>query len=195
MKPIAVFGAAFNPPHRGHMDVVAQLLPMFDSVIMIPSAAHASGKIMAPFAERMTMAKIILTECFSGEPRVTVSAIEQELLDEHEAEPPIYSFTLLQALAKRQQDCGGNQRLNLILGPDNAAPDMWHKFYRYREIEQMFGLHAVTERVPIRSSKIRALIRSLSHDDATLHQHLYPMVSVPLSNYIIQRKLYRNTQE
>ena len=39
---IGVLGASFNPPTRGHEDVVNQALLDFDEVLLVPSILHPS---------------------------------------------------------------------------------------------------------------------------------------------------------
>ncbi|MEF1220429.1 nicotinate-nicotinamide nucleotide adenylyltransferase, partial [Photobacterium damselae] len=49
MKPqIAIFGSAFNPPTLGHLSVLERL-SQFDKVLVLPSYAHAWGKVMLDY--------------------------------------------------------------------------------------------------------------------------------------------------
>ena len=44
MQRTGVFGSAFNPPTRGHYDVLTQAAPHFDRRLLVPSVAHAFRK-------------------------------------------------------------------------------------------------------------------------------------------------------
>lgn len=74
---IGIFGGAFNPPHLGHVLVVAWALASgeVDEVWVVPSGGHPFGKPLAPWADRVEMCWRAF-ECF-GE-RVSLLDVEQE---------------------------------------------------------------------------------------------------------------------
>lgn len=169
---LAVYGAAFNPPHLGHQDVVRQLLDAFDTVLVIPAAAHAFGKQMAPFDDRLAMTQLLFQEMA---PRVQVSAIEQELLRENQ---PVYTYDLLSEVRLRT----GVAPI-FVIGPDNADPAVWAKFYRAEDIAREFGCVVAEERLPIRSTQIRKQVEAGAGD-------LVAQVGAPVAAYLAARRLY-----
>ncbi|WP_158527395.1 adenylyltransferase/cytidyltransferase family protein [Pelagibaculum spongiae] len=160
MEHIAIYGAAFDPPHLGHMDVVQQLLQQFDAVWLIPSAKHAFGKQMSDYQLRLKMLEIITTEQISERDRIVISTLEQDLLEIAPNQKAIFSFDLLNEVQKRQPQ----SHISLVVGPDNAKPDVWKKFYRHQDIERDFNLIVAEERLPIRSTDCRKLLRTTNDD-------------------------------
>ena len=150
---IGVFGSAFNPPHRGHLDVVNQAVQAFEAVIVVPSFKHAFGKEMLAFEVRMS-----LTEALFGEKEqsISVSAVEREIANTNIPDRPVYTYDVLQELQERNPAA----EINFIVGPDNAHPDTWKRFYRSEDILAQWGIWVAEETVPVRSTLIREMIRN-----------------------------------
>lgn len=153
---IAVFGSAFNPPHMGHADVIDQALAHFDQVILIPSFAHAFGKTMAPYPQRVAMAQDLVKVCGWGS-RTSVSNIEEAIAASKPDGEAIYTFDVLSALQAANPEC----KLTFIVGPDNAEQATWEKFYKVNEVDKRWGRWVAKERKTIRSTTIR---EDLSHN-------------------------------
>jgi nicotinate-nucleotide adenylyltransferase len=147
---IAVFGSALNPPHRGHEDVIIQILQHTNSVILIPSYKHAFGKQMMPYHFRMKMVEAMISEMHIGE-KVRVSDIEKRLANSLPTNQPIYTYDVLHAM---EQELNNNQ-LTFVVGPDNADPNTWKKFYKADAIIQRWNIWAAEERINVRSTLIR----------------------------------------
>ncbi len=183
MNKVAVFGSAFNPPHRGHMDVIDQLKHKFDKVLLIPSAAHAFGKTPLPIETRTEMLSLILADYFPNDPKVEVSLVEFDILKESSEDKPVYSYDLLQKLNQQNP-----AEYHLIIGPDNAAPEIWCKFYKHKEIEEEFTVTTVEERRKIRSTEIRELLTNIAADKTkrSLHNKLENFVGKNQCKFIIE---------
>lgn len=153
-EKIAVYGAAFNPPHAGHLDAIAQLLAQVDRVLVVPSYRHAFGKTMAPFAQRVAMVKAALTGASFAPDQVQVDLTEQQLAAAKAPAEAVYSWDLLQAVQRRHPDA----RVYLAIGPDNANPALWQKFHRHDDIDARWQKLVVEERVHVRSSAVRESI-------------------------------------
>jgi len=147
----AVFGSAFNPPHMGHADVINQALAVFDRVIVVPSYSHAFGKAMAPFAVRLDLVHALVTVHPEWQQRVIVSDIEQTIADNNADDKPVYTFEVLSELAIHQP----KDKLVFVVGPDNAVPETWAKFFKAKEIDERWGRWEAKERKQIRSTAIR----------------------------------------
>lgn len=152
----AVFGSAFNPPHMGHADVINQVLAVFDSVIVVPSFSHAFGKAMAAYSLRLDMVKTLVGLHPDWQQRVIVSDIEQTIAVKKADNEPIYTFDVLSEL-EAQQSSG---QLIFVVGPDNAAPNTWAKFYKAKEIDKRWGRWEAEERKQIRSTAIRNKLKA-----------------------------------
>ena len=60
--------------------------------------------------------------------------------------------------------------IEFVVGPDNADPSQWTKFYRSEDILDRWGINPVKERCNIRSSLIRKMIsnKQPKHDISLL---------------------------
>lgn len=150
---IGVLGSAFNPPHNGHADVVAQALAEFDRVLLVPSYRHAFGKNMLPYHWRLQMVAA-LVEAIADD-RVALFDIEKSLAEmQDDPMRPVYTYDVLAETERRFP----NAQIAFIVGPDNAATSTWQKFYRGDEIVARWSLWPAEERIPVRSSDIRAQV-------------------------------------
>lgn len=112
-----LFGGAFDPPHVGHLCVAALALALgeLDRLLVVPTFDHPFGKKMAPWADRLAMARL----AFAPLGRAEVSGIEEML--------PRPSLTLRTVAALREAHPG--VRWRLVVGSD-ALRDRasWHGF-------------------------------------------------------------------
>ncbi len=63
-ESIAIFGGSFDPPHKGHIEIISQLIQIFSKVIVVPafvSPFKRSGSF-ASAKERLEMLKLALKE-------------------------------------------------------------------------------------------------------------------------------------
>jgi nicotinate-nucleotide adenylyltransferase len=119
---VGLFGGSFNPPHIGHVLAVTYLLSagLVDRVVVVPVFAHALGKRLAPFDDRLEMARL----AFAWLPRVEVSGIEQRL------GTPSRTLTTVCALAEEHPDW----ELRLVVGTDILGE--LHQWHAWPEIER-----------------------------------------------------------
>ncbi len=185
---IGVLGSAFDPPTRGHLDVMQQVAGQVDRLLLVPSAAHAFAKQMTPFLQRVAMLERLLADIELSVP-VTICTLEQQLLactPEH----PVYTYDLLDALAQQYRERDEAVELVFVRGPDNAAPETWSRFYRAAEIEQRWQLFTASERLAVRSSSVRALCKT-TVSTGRLRAQLAEMLTPGVIDYLIQERLYR----
>lgn len=105
---IAIYGGAFDPPHLGHLSTVNAVLrrKKADMVVLVPTAYHAFGKVMAPHEERARWCEAMVR----GNPLVKVSRIEAGL------PAPSLTINTMRALGVRYPE----HELVLVMGEDNA---------------------------------------------------------------------------
>ncbi|NMC69752.1 MAG: nicotinate-nicotinamide nucleotide adenylyltransferase [Myxococcales bacterium] len=111
------FGGAFDPPHLGHLCVAALALALgeLDRLLVVPTFDHPFGKRMAPWPERLAMARL----AFAPLARAEVSAIEETL--------PRPSLTLRTVAALCEAHPG--VRWRLVVGSDTLRDrGAWHRF-------------------------------------------------------------------
>ncbi len=156
---MAVFGSAFNPPHMGHADVINQVLEVFDRVIVVPSFSHAFGKAMAAYSLRLDLVRTLVRLHPDWQQRVIVSDIEETIAEKKADNEPIYTFDVLKELEAQQPF----DQLVFVVGPDNAVPEIWTKFYKAREIDERWGRWEAKERKKVRSTVIRRQLKTGGH--------------------------------
>jgi nicotinate-nucleotide adenylyltransferase len=103
---VALFGGSFNPPHVAHQLAVTYLLATqpVDQVWVAPTASHAFGKPLAPFADRVAMLELALRDYA----RVKVCTVEADL------PPPSRTLDTVRELKRRHPGL----RLSLVVGAD-----------------------------------------------------------------------------
>src|SRR5689334_9142479 len=106
---VALFGGSFDPPHVGHVFAAAYALSTIDieEVLVVPVFAHAFEKDLAPFDDRLEMARI----AFAPIARTSVSAVERSL------GAPSITIRTLEHLRATHPDW----KLYLVVGSDVLA--------------------------------------------------------------------------
>lgn len=191
MKRIGVFGASFNPPTLGHLDVINQSLHHFDEILLVPSLFHPFRKSLAPIEHRLAMLELFLKnwQCNDKGCKVSIFNIEAKMVAADPTLPFIYTYDVLVALEKYYEMSDETVRLRFIIGPDNAAPEVWQKFYRYKDIQNKWPLFIVQEKVSIHSTMVKEIIiKSTNHIE--LREKLIPLVGKDIATYILQHQLY-----
>lgn len=165
------FGSAFNPPHLGHAVSISGLINDNNVIYVGACKGHAFGKEMIDLSHRKQMAKLWINDLFSGK-NVFYSEIEEEF-----DKDIVYSFDVL----NKFKDQG--KQVTLIIGPDNEAN--WPRFFKYKEIDEMFGKVVTKEELGIRSTMCR---NEASKDN---HLKLKSMVTPSVYQYIMDNYLYK----
>jgi len=181
-----VFGSAFNPPTRGHLDALRQMAARFDSILLVPCAAHPFGKICLQTETRIRLLEAFCEDAVDLPCALIISRIESQLLAEH-PKRPVYTWTLLDALSRMHPETA----FAFIRGQDNALPDVWNKFYRYTDIEKRWAVLTATERLPVHSSEVRNLLHKKPVDTCRLNTLVTPSVQTML----LTDALYQESSE
>ena len=129
-RDIALFGGSFDPPHLGHVAIIAHVLATeaIDEVWVLPCFTHAFGKRMAPFELRLRMLEAAVAP-FGG--RARVEDIEASLGGVS------YTIDTVRALSLRHPDArfsfvgGGDLRAEL---PKWKEPDALRALLRWIEL-------------------------------------------------------------
>jgi len=117
VKRWGLFGGSFDPPHVGHLMAGALALSRgdIDRLVVVPCFDHPFGKAMAPYEERLAMARM----AFEPLARAEVSDIESRL------ERPSRTLFTLRALAAAHPGA----RWSLVVGADVPLERaQWHRF-------------------------------------------------------------------
>jgi len=124
MTRIGLFGGSFNPPHIAHALVahyVRETQPV-DEVWIVPVYAHAFGKQLAPYEDRIAMCELATRGLG---PDVKVSRAEEAL-----AKQP--GFTVSRTLDLLQLLAAPDRELRLVIGADILGET--HKWYRWNDV-------------------------------------------------------------
>jgi nicotinate-nucleotide adenylyltransferase len=187
MKPVALFGGSFNPPHVAHQLVALYILETqpVDELWFVPTYAHPFGKPLAAYEHRLAMCELAAAPLGA---RVRVSRAEEEL-----ANAPGFvssrTFDLVAHIAAQ----GVAPRL--AIGTDILHET--HKWYRWDELVAKAPLIIVgrtghagsvvtgVTMPEISSTRIRELL--VAND-----QHELPgLLPRSVLGYIAQHRLYR----
>ncbi|GAB4208704.1 MAG: nicotinate-nucleotide adenylyltransferase [Sandaracinaceae bacterium] len=126
---VGVLGGSFDPPHCGHVLLATYALSVapIDGVLIVPAFAHPFGKQMAPFEQRLAMARAAFGVLAAS--RVAVCDVEAELA------PPSYTWRTLERLAEHLPSAG----FRLLVGSDIVRDTAkWSRFDRVRELAPLF---------------------------------------------------------
>lgn len=186
---VGLFGGSFNPPHVGHVLSIAYALStgLVERVVAVPVYAHALGKSLAPFAERLDMARL----AFEWLPRVEVSDIEQSLAT------PSRTLETVRALLAQHPDW----QLRLLVGSDILGE--LHQWHAFREIERLAPPlvlprpgaleteHAARILPEVSSTEVRTLLSDwASGEEPGAATELERLVPRSVLGFIRQRGLY-----
>lgn len=124
---VALFGGAFNPPHRAHERIVRAALAQLpiDRVVVLPAGRHPwkeHDPDLAPAAERLELARL----AFGFDPRIVV--------DDHEQRSATPCYTI-DTLRHFRRVLGPGTTLYWIVGSDNLVG-----FPRWREARAILAL-------------------------------------------------------
>lgn len=191
MRKIGVFGSSFNPPTLGHQDVILQAATHFDEILLIPSVAHAFQKQMIELPHRMNMLRLLIESEHYPVP-VRIFNIEVSIQQRNGQDKPVYTFDMMSELVNFYKTLRQEVELHFILGPDNAKPEVWQTFYRFKDIEQQWPLYIAREQLPVHSTAVRHLVQSET-DPNKLATQLTPLVGEQVAGYIIRHQLYKPT--
>lgn len=146
MKKVGIFGLTANPVHKGHKKVVEKALLQLNEVWVTPVFHHPWNKNPVDYFHRLKMCEIM----FSGMDNVKIVELDKAYYEATQKTP--YSYDIL-SMAKEIY----NVHPLLLIGEDNFVPSVWQKFYKYKEIEEEFGV-VVVEEDGVHSTEIRSLV-------------------------------------
>ena len=119
-KLTAVYGGAFDPPHQGHIALIAGLLLRddVDEVWLLPVHQHVFDKKMTAFEIRCQWLSACI-ERLGWQERASVCRVERELAG------PSRTFETLNELSRRYP----SRSFCFAMGADNlAVADHWYRF-------------------------------------------------------------------
>lgn len=133
---VTLFGAAFDPPHLGHLAIIVNLLTSgkTDAVWLVPVKEHPFGKQLAPENDRLAMTELLASA--AREELLAASEDGEKIQAEHirvetlELDEPGVSYTS-RTLKMMATDYPEHQ-FSFVIGSDNLA-----QFHQWEEYEQM----------------------------------------------------------
>jgi nicotinate-nucleotide adenylyltransferase len=121
-----IYGGAFDPPHQGHIDCIAEAMASFPNsrILVIPGYQPAGAKghhkePTASFDDRMELSRAaFVSQVAKGVNNVEISSIESTL------ESPNYTYKTIQSLAEQHSQ----SRIAVMIGLDQ-----FKVFYRWEQ--------------------------------------------------------------
>jgi nicotinate-nucleotide adenylyltransferase len=163
MKPhveILLFGGAFDPPHLGHLTVVAEILEagLADQVELIPVGEHPFNKIMTSAHLRLKLTKLAFAKLIKKYPTKVI-------INEFELKSKQISYSYETALDCTKRNPGIN--IGFLIGSDNL---IHFKDWKYgRELLDLVSLF-VYPRPGFSKKKLQNYLEPKMHwlDEVTL---------------------------
>ena len=193
LKKIAIFGGSFNPPGLHHRQLVENLLPYFDEIIVIPCGPRpdkATVNEIAP-ADRAEMTKL----AFAGLPKVRVELfdlLENKFTRTHALQKMFELEGEVWHLVGTDWTAGGRDGESAIHKIWERGPELW-KTLNFAVTDRENYPHCTGDLPPHHqffrlgingsSSEIRKRIRQ--------NQPMEHLVLPAVKDYILRRKLYR----
>lgn len=136
-----LFGVTANPPHSGHLRAIEAAAAIADVVWVSPVFSHPFGKSGLPSYEhrRNMLAAALASLPASVSHKVKISDFDRDFAAETNSSP-VYSYDLLKWLSAKHQG-----KWVLVMGEDNAKPEVWGRYSRHQEIMEEFGRLVVAE--------------------------------------------------
>jgi nicotinate-nucleotide adenylyltransferase len=182
---IALFGGAFDPPHKGHQQIITQVLEhhIVEEVWLVPVKNHPFGKGVSPATDRVAMLQPLLSK------RVRIEKFELE------EKGPSYTLYTLDTLSAQYPE----HRFSWIIGSDNLPN--FHKWFHYQEMLQKYtfyvyprkgfpftplypgmeALHNIPE-IEVSSTEVREKVQD--------HEPVTGLVDPQVEQYIKDHNLY-----
>jgi nicotinate-nucleotide adenylyltransferase len=123
MAKIAIYGGTFDPIHKGHLHVIAEVISrgLADRILLIPAGQPQLREVqpIAPASDRRAMCQVALQD-LPAEIAKCVEVNPIEIL----RQGPSFTIDTVQAVAKTYP----NDQIALIIGTDAFAKiDQWHR--------------------------------------------------------------------
>ena len=177
---IAIFGGAFNPPHKGHEQIVKSLLNDYDKVILVPTYSSLCKKNETPFSDIVNMLNIL----FKENDNISISLIEEHLKSS-------YTFDVIKAFI----DVYNLDKLTLIIGRDQDLN--FNNWYKHEEIKAMVNID-VFNRPGYDTLSDKSIITmdvSSSQIRNAVSNNLSEYLDEKIIEYITENKLYGGNNE
>lgn len=135
-----VFGGSFNPPHKGHRQLVEFILnhekPDLLLVLPVSSAPHKDAQDFLPFAARLYLTRLQLRPLCQKHPNLKISRLENRL--------PVPNYTL--RTVEKLLSCFPRAQITFVLGADAFSNlPKWHEPEKLAAIVNFLVLNRASE--------------------------------------------------
>lgn len=182
-KNIGLFGASFDPPHRGHLAVIKHLLTKdrFDELWLTPTYKHPFGKTLTNFSTRISMLKCLLRRLNPLCP-YKISQIEKTI-----PQRPTYTWHVIKALKKRHP----KYNFTLVVGTDvRKELKKWHKIH---ELKKMVNFYFVP-RKGFEKSSFPEVSSSEIREKSKKGKSIKGLTTKEVERFILKNKLYASRE-
>jgi len=196
---ITIFGAAFDPPHRGHFQIALSLLieQIADQVWLLPVRYHEFGKQMSSDNDRLCMLELMVDGLKQQLENIDLGSGEKIRIDTHELDKsePTHTYKTLCQLRDQYPE----HQFSFVIGADNL--DRFNEWEEYQALIREFQFYVYPragyslekilpgmkvlqgmEEVDVSSTQIRQAVKD--------GKSIKNLVSVEVGEYITIHQLY-----
>ncbi|MCR3907010.1 MAG: nicotinate (nicotinamide) nucleotide adenylyltransferase [Tenericutes bacterium] len=141
-----VFGGAFNPPTKAHLNIIKKLMSTFEGshVLLLPVGDDYKKPELIEFHHRLTMLKLMTSKM----EQVTVSELESNRGYQG-------TLSILDALSYVYDN------LHFVIGADNLYG--FHKWIKYKELLSKYPFIIMTRKNGITEEEAEAMFKDIKH--------------------------------
>lgn len=185
---VAILPANFNPAHIGHAEAVNLLLEQFDRVILAPNKFDPEGQPLAPFNQRLRMARIIVERMTDTE-RVTVSDIQRNMEERPEGwHDPLFAHLLVSRIRIRETGrIGIDAHYVLALEEEKSS---WRNNLQQGAYGGDFGIWNTRSPLSRMSEQCREICQN-APSTREVRTHLLPLMGESLTDFVVREGIYR----
>jgi nicotinate-nucleotide adenylyltransferase len=184
---IGIFGGTFDPVHKGHTEIIKNLLELIplDKVIVIPNGIPPHRQASVSSEERLKM----VSSAFKSSDKVVIDNREIKKKD------PSYAISTLRELIEENQ----KNSLVWIMGSDAFAEiDSWYQWEDFIKMINIIVMVRPNHEIPIESEAYKLLQKSHTADKDSLISGkekilLLKIRPIEISSTDIRNKIYKGS--
>ena len=195
MSGVIVLGGSFDPPHRGHCELVEYAKAHAAEVWVVPCGDRTDKHVLSPALLRLELARVAFPDCtildieVQHGPMIPTYFLMKQL-EEHDSR---VQFLLATDLLPTLKDWEEPERLvsevNFIVAPRpgaTVAPDVLAEFRQRRNFS---FIDSQLETTQVSSTWVRNTVRRLGNPEA-IRAGLDGLVPAAVAELIISHRLY-----
>lgn len=195
-KTYVLYGASFNPPHKGHFSAISQMLEEFDYVIIFlypKKHNNISGEveILPPLKQRGRMLDLFIKEHFPNaeiQDKLIITNLAEDIGPPKNGEKVLHTYDYLQFVKENLPETAV---LHACMSFNEGNQERAERFYNESKIKDEFGVFYLQEENHIQSSILRDFFsNNKSIKSVKDMNYIKYAVGNNLADYIFKNNLY-----